>query len=304
MKSNFPNLAHAWAARRLDPDKMDALNNTRYKPSRRSNRRTSRRSNAPLSAEDSALANNSKPSVEAASYKSVLSSRPLTAAGSDVPVEYRGADDRGTDSYPSLMFSEQAWNPPDAFLALAPRSKSLGDPLSVPLLDADDEEFFSTLFDEVLNDAEQFTAGMGTVEVDLEVQSPFVPSLAETLEPFEISNVLYIASPEIRDLVSRYPTRMKQELDENDVVQMTNATMTQVRVMFRHAPCACRIMIEVYEHGFSISSRETSAFQFPSLDIAENGLTTMTLPTPPTVDDHQRGYREDQHDDDANASIV
>ncbi len=122
---------------------MDALETIRYNPSRRGNRRTGRQqSNVSLPAKDSvrdsALANNAKPSVEAQSYKSVLSSRPPTAAGSDVP-----ADDRGADSYTSLLFAEHAWNPHDALLDLPPEAKSLRDPVSAPPLDADDESFFS-----------------------------------------------------------------------------------------------------------------------------------------------------------------
>lgn len=70
---------------------------------------------------------------------------------------------------------------------------------------------------------------MGAVDVNLDIRSPFVAPVGKTLEQFEISNVMYIASPELRDLVRRYPARMKQELTESDVVQMTNATMTQVR---------------------------------------------------------------------------
>ena len=101
--------------------------------------------------------------------------------------------------------------------------------MSAPTLDVDDDAFFSTLFDEVLNDAEQFTAGVGTVNVDPDIQSPFVPTFGQELEPFEIQNVMYVSSPELRDLVRRYPASAKQELDANDVVQMTNATMTQVR---------------------------------------------------------------------------
>lgn len=212
------------------PDKMDSLKNNKCQTSRRTSRRTGRHSNvASLPANGSPLPNNSEPSVEAATYKSVLSSRPPTAAGSDVPVDGRGSEDRGADSYTSLLFSEHAWNPHEALLQLPSLSKTVQEPMSAPTLDVDDDAFFSTLFDEVLNDAEQFTAGVGTVNVDPDIQSPFVPTFGQELEPFEIQNVMYVSSPELRDLVRRYPASAKQELDANDVVQMTNATMTQVR---------------------------------------------------------------------------
>ena len=102
--------------------------------------------------------------------------------------------------------------------------------MSAPTLDVDDDAFFSTLFDEVLNDAEQFTAGVGDRQrrPGHPVAVSF-PTFGQELEPFEIQNVMYVSSPELRDLVRRYPASAKQELDANDVVQMTNATMTQVR---------------------------------------------------------------------------
>jgi hypothetical protein len=204
-----------------------------------------------------------------------------------------GVGDRGADSYTSLLFSKHAWNPHDALLDLPSDAKSQGGAVSALSLDAEDEAFFSTLFDEVLNDAEQFTAGVGAVDIDLDIQPSFFPPVGKTLEEFDVSNVMYIASPELRDLVRRYPTRMKQELTESDVVEMTNATMTQVRG-YISAPASHRwVRVEMGVDG-PIP---------PLLPLLLKGSPADNHDTP-AVDDHQRGYRENQGDDDADASVV
>ncbi len=252
---------------------------------------------------DSALGNNSESPVDAPSYKSVLSSRPPTAAGSDVPADDMGVGDRGADSYTSLLFSKHAWNPHDALLDLPSDAKSQGGAVSALSLDAEDEAFFSTLFDEVLNDAEQFTAGVGAVDIDLDIQPSFFPPVGKTLEEFDVSNVMYIASPELRDLVRRYPTRMKQELTESDVVEMTNATMTQVRG-YISAPASHRwVRVEMRVDYVTLSSRSSSTVRSRLLPLLLKGSPADNHDTP-AVDDHQRGYRENQGDDDTDASVV
>ena len=257
--------SHVYRSFFLYADVMTSLNKkSTGATAQRSSRRQSRRGRQQVDSSESPLA------VGAglvnggirSSYKAVLSSRPTTAAGRDVPM--RDGDGR----HISLLFSEDAWDP-HALLDLPLESDTIGrqdvrgdgvgdgnrsregdrTASGVPGLDVEDDAFFSTLFDDVLNDAEQFMAGVGEsicVRGDegygadavgvgafgggLDFESGFDGGIdGKTLEPFDVSHVLYVASPEVRDLVHRFPASDRQKLSVPDVVRLTNATMAQVR---------------------------------------------------------------------------
>lgn len=148
------------------------------------------------------------------------------------------------DTHTSTLFSPHAWNP-HALLSSASLPEAPIGPPPVPVQQVspipsiahaltDDDMFLSSLFDDVLNDSEQFIAGMSVPDPNVSFHVPL--NSDKTLEPFDMDNVSYVGSPDVREIVRRYPSKNKQELDAKGIVDMTTNTMARVRIV-EHRCC-------------------------------------------------------------------
>ena len=161
----------------------------------------------------------------------------------DLPSPSVGLRRLSTTPDSHALFSPDAWNPHTILSGALTPARGVSGP-AVPQGLADDDMFLTSLFDDVLNDAEHFIAGMSVpdpnVLVSLPSPSPFGPSfdvkvdkfnkvdkVDKGLQPFDMDNVSYVGSPDVREMVRKYPSKKKQGLDSKGVVEFTKTTMTQ-----------------------------------------------------------------------------